>query len=369
MNIKVPIVNLGAQHRKIRNEIDGAIDSVIESSRFIMGEEVDKLEEELRDYLGVEWTFGCASGTGALELALLAYSIEPGDEVVTTPFTFISTAEVISLRGATPVFVDIEQDSFNIDPGRIEDALTERTRAVIPVHLYGQSADMDPILDIARRKDLAVIEDAAQVLGADYKGRKLGTIGDMGCFSFFPTKNLGCLGDGGLIAVRDVDRADVVGKMRVHGSSKKYQHAVIGTNSRLDALQAAVIRVKLRHLDAWNERRTEIASEYDRHLDGLPIELPKNMGYGKHIYHQYSIRFMGRDDLRDHLLSKGVQTAVHYPLPLHLQPAFSFLGYKVGDFPVSERAAKEVLCLPIYPEMGAGEIEIVIEAIRSYFTG
>lgn len=367
LGIKVPIVNLGAQHREIRDEIDEAINRVIESNQFIMGSEVEKLEEDLRKYLKVEWAFGCASGTAALELALLAYSIGNGDEVISTPFTFISTAEVICLRGAKPVFVDIDADSFNMNPDLIEEAVTEKTKAIIPVHLYGQSADMDPILDIAQRYDLAVIEDAAQALGAEYKGVKLGTLGGIGCFSFFPTKNLGCMGDGGLIAVRDVDLAESVSVMRLHGAAKKYRHPILGTNSRLDEIQAAVILVKLKYLDTWNERRAYIASCYNEGLRNLPVELPKDLGYGRHIYHQYSIRFIGRDDLRKHLKSRGIQTAVHYPYPLHFQPVFSFLGMNEGSFPESERAAREVLCLPIYPEMQDEEVEMVIDGISSYF--
>jgi dTDP-4-amino-4,6-dideoxygalactose transaminase len=351
----------------LRNEIDTALGRLIESGQFIMGPEVDALEKELRSYLGVEWVFGCASGTAALELALMAYSIGPGDEVITIPFTFISTAEVICLRGAHPVFVDIDHDSFNMDPAKVGQAVTPRTRALIPVHLYGQAADMDPLMDLAKKKDLKVIEDAAQVLGADYKGAKLGTIGHIGCYSFFPTKNLGCMGDGGLLAVRDVALSGNISMMRVHGSSKKYQHAILGTNSRLDAMQAAILRVKLSHLDDWNTRRATIAAMYREGLGDLPLELPKDMGYGKHIYHQYSIRFMGRDALRDHLSARNIQTAVHYPIPLHLQPAFAFLGMKEGAFPESERAAREVLCLPIYPEMGDGDVAYVIEGIRSYF--
>jgi len=367
LNIRVPIVNLSAQHRSLRKRINEAIDRVIENGQFIMGKEIEKLEQDFREYLGVEWAFGCSSGTAALELALMAYSVGPGDEVITTPFTFISTAEVICLRGARPVFVDIEHDSFNIDPTGIEAAVTENTRAVLPVHLYGQSADMDPIMNIAEKKALHVIEDAAQVIGAEYKGRKLGTIGGIGCFSFFPTKNLGCLGDGGLVTVRDVSLAGNLSIMRVHGSARKYKHTLIGTNSRLDAIQAAVIRLKLEFLDEWNDRRARIAASYDEGLEGLPVELPKDLGYGKHTYHQYSIRFMGRDDLRDYLLKQGVQTAVHYPIPLHLQPAFEFLELGEGAYPESERAAREVLCLPIYPEMTEEQIGIVVEAVRSYF--
>jgi dTDP-4-amino-4,6-dideoxygalactose transaminase len=365
--MRVPIVNLGAQHRALRKELDEAIGRIIENGQFIMGPEVEALEEDLRKYLGVEWAFGCASGTAALELALMAYSVGPGDEVITTPFTFISTAEVICLRGAHPVFVDIEHDSFNIDSARVGEAVTPKTRALIPVHLYGQAADMDPLMDLAKKKDLVVIEDAAQVLGADYRGKKLGTIGHVGCFSFFPTKNLGCMGDGGLLAVRDVSLSQKISMMRVHGSSKKYQHALIGTNSRLDAIQAAVLRVKLAHLDGWNAKRAKIAALYHEGLHDLPLELPKNMGYGRHIYHQYSVRFIGRDALRDHLSAKGIQSAVHYPIPLHLQPAFAYLGLREGTFPESERAAREVLCLPIYPEMGDDAIAYVIDGIRSYF--
>ncbi len=367
LNIKVPIVNLGAQHRALRKELYEAINRVIDSGQFIMGKEVENLEAELREYLDVEWAFGCASGTDALELALLAYAIGSGDEVITTPFTFISTAEVISLRGARPVFVDIDSDSFNIDPTRIEEAVTGKTKAILPVHLFGQSADMNPIMDIAERHGLAVIEDAAQVLGADYRGTRLGTIGGVGCFSFFPTKNLGCLGDGGLVTVREVTLARNVSMIRNHGSEKKYRHTLLGVNSRLDAIQAAVIRVKLQYLDSWNERRAQIASMYDANLKDLPLELPKDLGYGTHIYHQYSIRFLGRDDLRSHLLERGVQTAIHYPVPLHFQPAFSFLGLTEGSYPNSERAAREVLCLPIYPEMEDEDVGIVIDSIRSYF--
>lgn len=360
--MRIPLVDLVAQYHSIKDEIDGAIKRVIESGRFILGEEVLAFEDELARYCGGKVAIGVGSGTDALLLSLMALGVGRGDEVITTPFTFCATAEVISLLGARPVFVDIDPETYNIDPSKIKAAITPRTKVIIPVHLYGQPADMDPIIGIAQRYGLKVVEDCAQAIGAEYRGRKVGTIGDVGCFSFFPAKNLGAYGDGGACVTMDPELGERIMTLRVHGARERYIHEMVGINSRLDALQAAILRVKLTHLEEWTTRRREIAKIYNDELNG--VDVPKERFGTRHVYNQYTIRVMGRDRIMDHLKNRGVSSAIHYPRPLHLQGAFSYLGYREGDFPQSELASREVLSLPIYPELKDEEVRFVVNVLK-----
>jgi dTDP-4-amino-4,6-dideoxygalactose transaminase len=349
-----------------------AVTEVVESQYFVLGPEVAGLEKEVADFCGAAHGVGCASGSDALLLPLLAWGVGPGDEVVTTPYTFFATGGAVWRTGAKPVFVDIEPDTYNIDPAQLESAVTPRTRAVIPVHLYGQTADMDPIRDVARRHGLAVLEDAAQAIGAGYHGRRAGALGDAAAFSFYPSKNLGAFGDAGLVTTDDLALARSVTRLRVHGMEPKYHHHEVGFNSRLDALQAAVLRVKLRHLDAWTEARRAAAARYaalfdEARLGGLvtlPVERP---GY-RHVYNQYVVRVpaAARDGLREHLAARRVGTEVYYPIPLHQQVCFASLGYRPGDFPCSEAAARETIALPMYPELTEGAQAYVVETMASY---
>ena len=370
----VPIFDSTRNYQTIRADIDAALRRVVESGRFILGPEVGAFEEEIAQYLGVRYASGVANGTDALLLALRALEIGPGDRVIVPSFTFFATAGAVHNVGATPVFADIEPSTFNIKPEHLRELLSgekgKGVRAVIPVHLYGQMADMDEIMSLAEEHGLFVIEDAAQAIGAEYKGQKAGTFGHFGCFSFFPTKNLGAYGDGGLAVTDDVELAEKVKMLRAHGSKPKYYHHMVGYNSRLDALQAAVLRVKLPHLAGWTAARQRIAGHYDELLRGIEgIELPCRAPNRTHIFHQYTIRVLGgkRDALRDHLAKGGVGSQVYYPLPLHLQPCFRHLGYQEGDLPESERASREVLSLPLYPELTAGEQELVADGIRRFF--
>jgi len=362
----VPPVNLARQYQNIRAEIDEAVLRVLESGMYILGEEVEKFESELADYLGVRHVIGVASGTDALLLSLRVIGIEADDEVIVPAFTFVAPAEVVALLGGKVVFTDVESESFNIDVSKIEPAMTGRTKAVIPVHLYGQSAEVDEISDLLGNRDVYILEDGAQSVGATYRGAKVSSWRHLGAVSFFPTKNLGCCGDGGAIVTNDDELAAKLRTIRAHGSSKKYEHGRLGTNSRLDAVQAAILRVKLRHLDEWNDRRREIAAVYSGELSDLVL-VPAMLEDREHIFHQYTIRLEDRDGLMAHLRKRGVSSAIHYPKPLHLQPAYSYLGYREGDFPVSERLAEEVLCLPIYPELNEREVRAVVEGVKSYF--
>jgi len=364
-------LDLKAQYAKIKDELRQAIDSVFESQHFILGQEVQLLEEELARYLDVPAAVGCASGSDALYLALLALEVGPGDEVITTPFTFVATAGAIARTGAKPVFVDILPDSFNINPAGIASAITARTKAIIPVHLFGLAADLNSILPIAREHKLAVIEDAAQSIGATYEGRQTGSFGLFGCFSFFPSKNLGCAGDGGLITTTDPQFADRLRLLRAHGSRKKYQYEIIGTNSRLDALQAAILRVKLRHLDGWAKARQRHAASYrilcaDYALNDI-IVTPSCPTNSTHVYNQFVLRVPQREALRNHLQKDGIPTDVYYPSPLHVQPAFSYLGYSQGSFPIAEKASEEVLALPVYPELTEQDQDRIVSTIASFF--
>jgi dTDP-4-amino-4,6-dideoxygalactose transaminase len=370
----IPLLDLKAQHATIRNEVREAIDRVVESQHFILGPEVEALEREIAAYSKCEYGIGVSSCTDALLVALMAIDLKPGDEVITTPYTFFATAGAISRLGARPVFVDIDPLTYNIDPARIEAQITERTRAIMPVHLYGQMADMDPIMEIAGRRNLYVIEDAAQAIGSEYKGRRAGSIGHMGCFSFFPSKNLGGAGDGGMVTTNDAELAARVRMLRNHGYSPKYYNKVVGGNFRLDAIQAAVLRVKLNYLDQWTAARQRNAAIYRNLLTeaGLSVQpqenahgviLPVESSDVRHIYNQFIIRSNNRDHLISRLKERSIGTEIYYPVPMHLQECFAELGHKQGDFPASESAANETLALPIYPELTPEMLATVVAAI------
>lgn len=365
-------LDLKAQFETIRNEVMAAIWRVMESQQFILGSEVHQLEEEIAAFVGAKYAIACASGSDALVLALMAAGIGAGDEVITTPFTFVATAGSIARVGAKPVFVDIDPLTFNIAPGEIESAVTARTRAILPVHLFGLAAEMDPIMQLARARGIAVIEDAAQAINARYHGRQVGTIGTFGCFSFFPSKNLGGAGDGGLITAEDTILAEKLRLIRVHGSKKKYHHEILGTNSRLDALQAAILRVKLSHLENWTVAR-EIRADRYRTLFGESglndhVTVPSvPTANSRHAYNQFSIRCRLRDPLREFLRRVGIPSEIYYPIPLHLQPAFAYLGHKPGDFPISEAASQEVLALPVYPELSESQQQTVVRKIADFY--
>ncbi|MCU0606263.1 MAG: DegT/DnrJ/EryC1/StrS family aminotransferase [Candidatus Edwardsbacteria bacterium] len=365
---KLQFLDLVAQYRTIKPEVDAAIEKVVSSGGFILGRTVEEFEAGVAAYVGVRHAVGVNSGTDALYLALKAAGVRAGDEVITTPFTFIATAEVVTWVPATPVFVDICPDTLNIDPARIEAAITKKTRAIMPVHIYGQAADMDEIMAIAKRHDLAVIEDCAQSLGAAYRGRQTGSIGRIAGLSFYPSKNLGAYGDGGMILTDDDAAARECRMLRQHGSEKTYHHVKIGVNSRLDALQAAVLAVKLKYLDRWNRSRREKAAHYDARFAGVgDIVTPEVRGYNDMIYHQYTLRTARRDAMVEHLRQHQVPCAVHYPIPLHLQPAFESLGKRQGSFPVAEDAASRVFSLPIYPEITGEQQDRVADAVAGFF--
>jgi dTDP-4-amino-4,6-dideoxygalactose transaminase len=364
-------LDLRAQFATIHDEVMQAVARVFESQHFILGPEVKLLEEEISTKLGAKFAVGCASGTDALVLSLLAEGIGEGDEVITTPFSFIATAGSIAYVGAKPVFVDIDPVTYNIDPALIEAAVTPKTRAIMPVHLFGLPADLDPILKIAKAHKLPVIEDAAQAIGSRYAGRYTGTFGEYGCFSFFPSKNLGGAGDGGLITTNDADMAEHLQMLRVHGCKKRYFHEIIGTNSRLHALQAAVLRVKLRHLDDWQRGRQNRAERYRRlfaeaGLCGFltaPAQPPAKF---EHVYNQFTVRCARRDSLKAFLQAAGIPSEIYYPLCIHLQEAFAYLGHGAGEFPESERASREVLSLPVYPELPDAQQDRVVQAIAEF---
>ncbi len=371
----IPILDLKRQYQSIKAEIDSAIARVIESGQFILGPEVEAFEREVAQYLRAKHAIGVASGTDALWLALKAAGVGPGDRVIVPSFTFFATAGAVCNVGATPVFADIDPRTFNLEPQYVRNLLEsdaqlqDQAKAIIPVHLYGQPAEMDALLEIARRYELIVIEDAAQAIGAQYKDRAVGTLGHLGCFSFFPTKNLGAYGDGGLVVTNDDALAERVRMLRVHGSKPKYYHHIVGTNSRLDALQAAILRVKLAHLDEWTRARQKLAARYDQALSQIEgLVVPSKAPDRTHIYHQYTVRVSDgrRDVLRKYLKEHGIGTEIYYPLPLHLQPCFGHLGYREGQLPESERASHEVLSLPMFPELTEGEQKYIIEIIRDY---
>lgn len=365
----VPLLDLKAQFNEIRDEIRAAIDAVLESQQFILGPTVAAFEESVAACCGVAHAVGVSSGTDAILAALMAIGIAPGDEVITTPYTFFSTAGCISRLCARPVFVDIDPRTFNIDPAKIEAAVTEKTRAILPVHLFGQCAEMDPILEVARKHRLRLIEDAAQAIGAQYRERSAGTMGDVGCFSFFPSKNLGGFGDGGMVVTNDPELAETLRMLRAHGSKPKYFHSMIGGNFRLDALQAAILQVKLRHLDFWTERRRQNAALYGDLLSDAPVVAPYIEPHNFSIYNQYVICVEERDALRTFLKDNGVGTEIYYPLPLHMQKCYEHLGYRQGDFPEAEKAAAHSVAIPVYPELAEEKQRYVAKQIRTFLDG
>lgn len=360
------MVDLRRQYQELKGEIDDSIHRVLESGQFILGPDVKELEEELAAYVGVNHAIACGNGTDALQIALMALSVGPGDEVITTPFTFVATAEVAALLGARIVFADICEDSFNIDPKDVERKITRKTKAIVPVHLYGLPADMEELLAISDSTGIPIIEDAAQAFGAEYKGRKVCGFGGLACVSFFPSKNLGAYGDGGMIFTNDDGLAIKIRAIAVHGSEKKYYHDYVGVNSRLDSIQAAILRVKLRSLDRHNVLRSEFARMYSERLHDVVLT-PKTFPDRKHIFHQYTIRTNQRDRLSNHLKGEGIPSAIYYPVPLHLQKAYQNLGYKKGDFPISEKFSEEVLSLPMHPHLKEEEVDFITASIKKYF--
>jgi dTDP-4-amino-4,6-dideoxygalactose transaminase len=383
----VPLLDLAAHLAPLAAEIHAAIDEVMATQRFIMGPQVEGFERELAEYCRARFAYGVSSGTDALLAALMALDLKPGDEVITTPYSFFATAGAIARLGATPVFVDIDADSYNIDAALVERAVSPRTRGIMPVHLFGQMADMHPVLSLAKERGLWVVEDAAQAIGAEQDGRRAGTLGDVGCFSFFPSKNLGCLGDGGAVTAQDPQLAAKLDILRNHGARPKYHHAIIGANFRLDALQAAVLRVKLPHLDSWTEARQANADRYRRlfaeaglaasagggggvdALDAAPVVLPRELPGRRHIYNQFVLRVRDRDGLLAHLRAGQVGCEVYYPVPLHLQECFAYLGHKPGDLPRAELAAEQTLAVPIYPELSDRQAERVVGLIADFYKG
>ena len=359
----IPFVDLKAQYHSIKGEIDAAIARVLESTEFVLGREVAAFEEEFAAFSGARYGIAVNSGTSALHLALLAAGVGPGDEVITVPFTFVATVAAIIYTGARPVFIDIEPRSFTMDVDQIEHAITPHTKAILPVHLYGQPADMDPILSIARHHGLTVIEDAAQAHGAEYKGRRVGSIGDLGCFSFYPGKNLGAYGEGGMVVTNNPEFARTIRMLRDWGQERKYHHILKGYNYRMEGMQGAILRVKLRHLEAWTEARRAYAALYDQFLAALGVQTPSVMPYSRHVYHIYAIRIPQRDTLQRALHEQGIQTGIHYPIPVHLQKGYAELGYSPGHFPCSEEVAEEVLSLPMYPELNERDLRYVVEHI------
>jgi dTDP-4-amino-4,6-dideoxygalactose transaminase len=359
----IPLIDLGAQYRELKTEIDAAIARVFESSQFVLGKETAALEEGFAAHCDVPYAIGVNSGTSALHLALLAAGIGSGHEVITVPFTFFATAATIGYCGATPVYVDIDPATFNMDVSRIEAAITERTRAIMPVHLYGLPADMNPILDIARRHKLVVIEDVAQAVGAEYQGRRAGSMGDIGCFSFYPTKNLGAAGEGGMVTTSNPEYAREIKLLRSWGEERRYHPILKGYNYRLQGIQAAILRVKLSRLDAWTATRCALAAEYDRLLKDAEVVCPSGLAGARHVYCLYTIRAAHRDALQRDLELAGIQTAVHYPTPIHLTPAYADERYGAGDFPVAEACAQSVLSLPLHAHMSREQVAEVAERV------
>lgn len=363
----IPVLDLKAQYASIEPEIDAAIKTVLKSAEFVLGPAVADLEKRVAAYCECRYGIGVASGSDALRLAYAALDIGPGDEVITTPFTFVATANTISHSGARPVFVDIDPRTFNINPARIEAVITPRTKAIVPVHLYGLIADMDPIMALAGKYDLQVIEDAAQAIGACYKGRRAGSIGHMAALSFYPTKNLGAYGDAGMIVTHDAALAEKLDVLRRQGSRQRYHADVLGFNSRLDSLQAAILGVKLNHLDEWTERRRALAQMYNRLLAGTPVACPQESADNVHVYHQYTVRAPRRGELAAHLKARGIGSTTYYPAPLHRQALYAALGYGEGSLPHSEAAAREVLSLPMYPELGDAQVTEIAGAVTEFY--
>jgi dTDP-4-amino-4,6-dideoxygalactose transaminase len=365
--MQIPILDLKAQYAKYKGELMLVVEEVCDSQILCLGPAVERFEKEAADYCGCKYATGVSSGTDALLVSLMAVGTRGGDEVITTPFTFFATAGVVTRRGAKPVFVDVEPETYDIDPAKIEKKITKKTRAIMPVHLYGQMAQMKPIMEIARRHKIIVIEDAAQAMGATQDGKQAGSIGDIGCFSFYPTKNIGAFGDAGMVVTNDAALAEKIRLLRVHGENPRYFYRMIGGNFRMDNIQGAVLSVKLKYLDEWNKKRRENAVIYDRIFSGTVIKQPKIEKNNVSIYHQYTILAPNRDKLKEHLGKAGIGTGVFYPLPLHLQDCFKGLGYKKGDFPVAEGLAEKVLSLPIYPELTREQIEYVAKTVLKFY--
>jgi dTDP-4-amino-4,6-dideoxygalactose transaminase len=365
--MNIPLLDLKAQYASIKKEVNAAIEDVLESQHFILGPKVDECERSIAAYSNCLYGIGVSSGSDALLACLMAENIRPGDEVITTPYTFFATVGAITRLGAIPVFIDIDPTTFNIDTSKIAEKITKKTRAIMPVHLFGQVADMDPIMNLAEEHRLVVIEDAAQAIGAEYKGRRAGSIGHYGCFSFFPSKNLGAVGDAGMIVTNDAERAEKLRILRGHGANPKYYHRVLGGNFRLDAIHAAVISAKLPHLDSWTAARQHNAKRYDQlfHQAGLPIALPE-VATNRHIFNQYVIRSSSRNQLQAFLKKKGVGSEVYYPVPMHLQDCFAYLLISAGSFPESERAAQDSLAIPVYPELNDSQLRYVAESITEF---
>jgi len=362
----VPFVDLRAQHQALATELHQAITGVLERGDFVLGGEVSLFEEEFSAYCGARWAVGVDSGTSALELALRAFGVGSGDEVITAANTFVATASAIAYTGATPVLVDVNPHTYTIDVCLAKSEISSRTRAIIPVHLYGHPADMGPLMELAERHGLAVIEDACQAHGARYKGQRVGSIGHAAAFSFYPSKNLGACGDGGMVTTNDEQVARCVRLLRDHGQNEKYHHVLLGYNRRLDTIQAAVLRIKLRHLDVWNAGRQRLAALYTRLLDDTRVTTPVAAGYADPVWHLYVIRTADRDALRDYLMSRGISVGMHYPIPIHLQPAYCHLGYQNGSFPITEKHAGEILSLPMCPELVEESLEYVVETIKRF---
>jgi len=362
----IPIVDLKRQYKAIKSEVDSVIAEVINSSWFILGEQVEKFEKEFANFSGAKYAVGVGSGTEALHLALVALGVKSSDEVITVPNTAIFTVSAISFANAKPIFVDIDQQYYTIDPAKIEDAITEKTKVILPVHLYGQCAHMDKILEIAKKHKLKVIEDACQAHGAEYEGKKAGTMGDLGCFSFYPSKNLGAYGDGGMIITNNPELAEQSKMLRNGGQERRYYHKVKGFNSRLDEIQAAILRVKLKYLDTWNKLRRKNAFLYNKLITDEKIIKPVEASYGKHIYHLYVVKIHERNKFQQYLKNNNIDTYSHYPIPIYLQEAYRFLGLKRGACPVAEKCADEVLSLPVFPELEEGEIRYIADIINKF---
>jgi dTDP-4-amino-4,6-dideoxygalactose transaminase len=360
----IPFVDLKAQYHSIKPEIDAAVLNLLESTQFVLGREVADFEERFAAYSQTQYAIGVNSGTSALHLALLAAGVGPGDEVITVTCTFVATTSAIVYTGATPVFVDVDPHSFTMNPSLIEQAITPRTKAILPVHLFGQMADMDPILEIAKKHGLIVIEDAAQAHGAEYKGKRAGSMGDIGCYSFYPGKNLGAYGEGGAVVTSNPEFNRTIRMLRDWGAEKKYQHVLKGYNYRMEGLQGAILKVKLGYIEQWTEARRAHARYYNQVLAGVNVELPEEMAYARHVYHIYGVRTAHRDALMQALNAAGVQNGIHYPFPVHLLPAFADLGYHAGDFPISEKVANEELSLPMFAELTSEQQDIVAQKIQ-----
>ncbi|MFZ4790781.1 MAG: DegT/DnrJ/EryC1/StrS family aminotransferase [Candidatus Competibacteraceae bacterium] len=360
----IPFLDLKAQYESIKDEVLNAVSAALASTQFVLGSDVAAFEAEFAAYSGGKFGIGVNSGTSALHLALLAAGVKPGDEVITVSCTFVATVAAIDYAGARPVFVDVDPRTLNMDPMQVEAAITERTKVIMPVHLHGQSADLDPILAIARRHGLLVIEDAAQAHAAEYQGRRVGSIGDLGCFSFYPGKNLGAYGEGGMVVTNNEEFAHTIRMLRDWGQERKYHHVLKGFNYRMEGIQGAILRVKLRHLDAWTEARRCHAADYNGLLAGVEVQKPVEMPGVKHVYHVYAIRTPKRDKVQEALQAQGIQTGIHYPIPVHLQKAYADFGYGPGDLPVTEQASNELLSLPMFAELEDGQIETVCAAVR-----